>query len=349
MKKLILLLLSVVFVMGCKNDSDKKVVEKDNGKAAIQDSETDNNPQNQFTANQTTSALQKNEDETYSFRYNLKKGETYPFVLKTNTEQSLDNMGKKLNIQSSRTVVFDYFVEEVKNNQFYIKATFKKFAESAKSPNGTISYDTNSPKPTDKEVAQSWSVYKSITGESFEMVMNNRGKVVSVNGLEKVVSSAMKKLSGDFNPDEQKEIKQLLDYSLSKESIISQFEESLNIFPEKNIKVGEKWEDSQNINDGPVKGNNKVTRTFKEIKDGRATIVVSGIQDVSGTDKDEKSGVTANMKNHASIEGSVDLDFETGWIKKARITKSEKITTTYSKDNQKETEENSQTIITTVN
>ena len=42
----------------------------------------------------------------------------------------------------------------------------------------------------------------------------------------------------------------------------------MNIFPERNLKIGEKWEDVQNINEGPVTGKNTVTRTLKELKMG---------------------------------------------------------------------------------
>lgn len=354
MKKITIVLLSVLIFSACKNDketkeneNDKKTEQLDNQEVGVQN-ETSGNEVAE-TEEPGLTSVHQNEDGSYSFRYNLIKGETYPFALVINQDQKMSAMGQNINLQASRTVVFDYLVEDVENNQFKIKATFKKFSESSKTPEGSISYDTNNPKPADKDVAQSWSVYKSIAGESFNMVINNKGKVVSISGLPKVIDSAMKKLAGDFGLDDQKQIRKLLENSLSDASITSQFEESMNIFPDKAMKIGEKWEDSQKINEGPVKGENKLTRTFKEIKDGRATIVVSGVQDVSGTETEKNSGITASMKNHATIEGFIDLDYKTGWIKKAKITKSEKITTVYSRDDKKETENSSQTVTTTVN
>src|SRR5690606_38138990 len=114
---------------------------------------------------------------------------------------------------------------------------------------------------------------------------------------------------------------------LSDEAIKIQFEESLNIFPDKNLKVGESWEESQNISEGPIKGINKVTRTFQELNNGIAKIKVNGSQEVSGNES--RNGVTANMKNHATINGYIDLDMKSGWVKKMNITKKETASTTF--------------------
>lgn len=353
MKKLTIILLTAVLFAGCKKD-ENKIAESENGKTETAEVENGAGDGQSAEAGETAfsdtdSALKKNGDESYTFRYNLKKGEAYPFKLVVNSNQSLTSDGKTIKVHSSRTVVFDYKVEEAQNNQFTIKATFKKFAESSDSPMGQLSYDTDKSKPADKDVAMSWSIYKAITGQDFNMVMNNKGKVLSVTGLEKIIANVMTKVKGDFNAEEQKQIKELLDYSLSKESITSQFEESLNIFPDKSMKVGEKWEDTQNISEGPIKGKNRITRTFKEIKDGKAIIVVDGAQDVSGTNVEPNSGITAAMKNKATVSGQIDLDYETGWIKNGKITKTESVNTTYSKGDQKETETGTQTIVTTVN
>lgn len=82
---------------------------------------------------------------------------------------------------------------------------------------------------------------------------------------------------------------------------------------------------------------NRITRTFKEIKDGKAIIVVDGAQDVSSTNVEPKSGITAVTKNKATVSGQIDLDYETDGSE-PKITKTESVNTTYSKGDQKETE-----------
>ena len=345
--------LALTLFAACKNSKVDDLKDEETHEKVIDNTLGDSatlaeNGVSQSESEQET-ALQQNEDESYTLRYNLKKGETYPFELKINQEQKVSAMGQSASIKTSRTVVFDYFVEDISNGQFILRADFKKFSESFSSPEGTISYDTSGAKPSDKDAAENWLIYKAISGQSFQLTMNNKGKVISVKGLDKVISNSMAKLKNDFDEETRNGIKQMLEFSLSNEAIISQFEESLNIFPDKGLKIGEKWEDSQNINEGPIKGQSKVSRTFESIKDGKATISVSGTQNVSGSDTDSQSGITAKMKNNATLTGSVDLDLETGWIKKAKITQTENITTTYSQGDRSETETGTQTIVTTVN
>jgi hypothetical protein len=356
MKKPLIILSAVLVLASCKekaenvvgtNEKGEKLVVNESGDTLVlSQNDSVNIPEAEPVP--ANAALVKNEDESYSFRYNLKQGETYPFKLKISQNQSMSAAGQSMNLSTSRTVDFNYLVEEAKDNKFTIKATFEGFSESFNSPNGeTISYNTASVKPANQDAAQSWTIYKAIDGQSFNMQIDNKGKVLSVSGLDKVIANTLAKLKNDFTADEQKDIKDLLDSSLSNEAIKAQFEESLNIFPDKNLKIGGQWEDSQNLSEGPVKGQNKVTRTFKELKNGKAKIVVEGTQDVSGTQT--QNGITANMKNHATITGYIDLDVESGWIKKVNITKKETVNTTYTKDGQSETENGTSTTITTVN
>ena len=355
MKKALMILSLFIAMTACKESKDKventtETTENLSDESLGVNGDETIQSDNQDVTAESEVSLVKNEDESYTFRYNLKKGQTYPFDLKISQTQTMSAGGRNINLSSSRTVGFDYFVEEVMGNKFKLKATFKNFSESFKSPEGqTISYNTNSPKPADKEVAQSWLIYKAITGQSFTMEVDNKGKVHSVVGLDKIVANALSKLKSDFNADEQKEIKELLTVALSTEAIKSQFEESLNIFPDKSLKVGEKWEDTQNISEGPIKGQNTVSRTFEGIKDGSAVVTVKGNQEVGGKDSDKNSGITATMKNTATLNGKVELDLESGWIKKVNITKKENMNTTYQQGDQKETESGTQTIVTTVN
>ncbi|HUH35641.1 MAG TPA: DUF6263 family protein [Moheibacter sp.] len=354
MKKSLILLSVMALLTACKNQSNSS--ETPSGtteQTQLESNDAADLAQNDsLTLSENTenvvSALSKNEDESYSFRFNLKQGETYPFHLKINQKQSMSAAGQSMDISSSRTVDFDYLVQEVVGNKFKLKATFKSFGESFQAPTGeTIAFHTSQAKPADKDVAASWSIYKAISGQSFQMEVDNQGRVLAVNGLDKVQNNAMSQLKSQFNQEEQTYIKGLLEASLSNQAIQSQFEESLNIFPDRSLKIGEKWEDSQNINEGPVKGNNRVTRTFEGIQDGKATIKVNGVQTVSG--KETKEGITATMKNDATITGTVILDLESGWLNKVNVTKKETMSTTYQQGDQKETEKGTQTIVTTVN
>src|SRR5690606_1158862 len=152
-------------------------------------------------------------------------------LLKVNMVQSMSDGRQTQKLTNSRTTEMAYFVEDVTPNSFKIKATFKSFSEDFNSPEGeNLSYNTNSPQPKDKDIAQNWKIYKALTGETYQIEIDNKGKVLKVNGLDKVTSTVQSKLKNDFSAEEQKLLGELLKGTLNSEFIKMQFEEILNIF-----------------------------------------------------------------------------------------------------------------------
>lgn len=351
MKKSLIVLTIFALIASCKKENEKVVGTNENGeKLVINEAGDTVTLENDSVAviPPDGAALQKAEDGSYTFRYNLKKGETYPFSLKINATQSLSDGTQSQKLSNNRTTEVSYFVEDAVDNKFKLKATFKAFSEEFTSPEGEkLSYSTASGQPADNDIAKSWKIYKAITGETFQMEVDNKGKVLNVTGLDKVTSSVQSKLKKDFTAEEQKMIAELLKSTLNPEFIKMQFEETLNIFPDKSMKIGENWEDSQNISEGPIKGTNKVTRTFKSINGNIATITVNGVQNVNG--KESQEGVTMSMSNNATLKGSIDLDLSSGWIKKVNLTKNETVKQTMEGQGQKQTMTQTSTTKTTVN
>lgn len=348
MKKTLIIIVAFTFLAACKKENEKNTESPESGQSPA--SVGNESPAGDSLAMEMPSetSLQKADDGSYTFRYNLKKGETYPFLLKVNMTQSLSDGTQTQKMTSSRTTEVSYFVEEAVDNKFKLKATFKSFSEEYTSPQGEkLAYSTNSAKPADEDIAQSWKIYKAITGESYEIEVDHKGKVLKVAGLDKVNSAVQSKLKNDFSQEEQKLLGELLKGTLNQEFIKMQFEETLNIFPDKPMKIGEQWEDSQNISEGPVKGTNKVTRTFKSIDGNTATITVDGVQNVNG--KETREGISMSMSNNATLSGSIDIDPASGWIKKVNLTKSETVKETMEGQGQKQTLTQTSTTKTTVN
>lgn len=348
MKKILIVLVSMSLLTNCKKENEVVGENNQTGQDSITGENSNPEANDSIPAENAEASLQKAEDGSYTFRYNLKKGETYPFSLKVNMVQSMSDGTNTEKMTSSRTMDVNYFVEESNAGKFKLKATFKSFSEEFNSPQGEkLSYNTNSAQPTDKDVAQSWKIYKAITGESFQMEMDDKGKVLKISGLDKVNSAVQSKLKNDFNADEQKLLGELLKETLSEEFMKMQFEESLKIFPDKSMKIGDEWEDSQNISEGPIKGTNKVTRTFKSIKGNIATITIKGVQNVNG--KETQEGIIMTFSNNANLDGTIDLDVESGWVKKLSINKSETVKRTMEGQGRKQTLTQTSTTKTTVN
>src|SRR5690606_35053388 len=155
MKKILIVMVTFSLFTSCKKEENQARI-NGNGENLII-SEKDSLLQNDTILTDVPQdlSLQKTDDGSYTFRYNLKKGETYPFLLKVNMVQSMSDGRQTQKLTNSRTTEMAYFVEDVTPNSFKIKATFKSFSEDFNSPEGeNLSYNTNSPQPKDKDIAQ---------------------------------------------------------------------------------------------------------------------------------------------------------------------------------------------------
>lgn len=342
--------LSAFFLFAaCKKDAEKV----DNQEEQITETEnivTTEAPVTEDSLQVVTerTAISKTENGAYSFYFNLQKGAHYPFIFHSNDEQKVTSGPESAKMISTRGREFDYYVVDTINQSFVLRATFKRYTESSTGPDGiTLSYDTSKKRPTDPDVAANWLVYSAVVGEFFEMTLDKKGRVKKVTGLDKVRTNVKNKLKNDFTPEELSELDQILTASLSNEMIKSQFEENLNFLPDKDMKLGEKWEDSQNISEGPIKGTGTLSRTFEKLENNTATITVNGTQNVSGTQTE--GDMSAEMKSKSTLKGKVELDTETGWVRKFNLTKNEETTTTLRQGSESLVETGSMKSITTVN
>lgn len=342
--------LSVFFIFAaCKKDTEKVENQSEHTTESLIENSAAAEEADDLTISETDlSAITKTEDGSYSFRFKLKKGAHYPFVYHSNDEQKLTSGPQSVKMISTRGREFDYFVLDTVNQNFILKATFKRYTESSTGPDGvTLSYDTSKKRPGDPEVAANWLVYSAVVGESFEMTLDSKGRVKSVSGLDKVRTNVKNKLKNEFTAEELKGLDQILTASLSNEMIKNQFEENLNFLPDKNLKLGEKWEDSQNISEGPITGRSSMSRTFEKLEDNIATIAIQGTQNVSG--KDVQGDMSAEMKAQSTLNGKVELDAETGWVRKFNLTRKEDTTTTMRQGDESLVETGSLKSVTTVN
>src|SRR5690625_770630 len=173
MKKSLIILAVFALMTACKDKTSNTETDVSTTENVQNDENVGDVSLNEFETEEgintaSNTSLQKNEDDTYSFRFNLKKGDTYPFRMKITTDESMTMGDQSASMSSTRTVDFDYFVENINNTNFILKATFLNFSESFKAPTGeTISFNTAQGRPANEDVAKNWSIYKAISGQSF--------------------------------------------------------------------------------------------------------------------------------------------------------------------------------------
>lgn len=342
-------------VTSCKKDD--KVVGKDkDGNELIVNEKGDTIPQSEVSNDVKTDSLAKPEvvavtkgtDEKYSYQYNLEIGKTYPMSLSIKNTQSATDGKQSQKMTSESKKEIDYTVKDFKDGVYTLEVKSKQYSEKMTDPTGkSISYDTSSTKPSDKSIAVSWSIYKAMTGKTYTMKVDQKGKVISVDGLDAVKSSILNSVKKQVTAEEFKFFTQVINSSLSKEALSSQFEETMNIFPNKTLALNESWSDNQKIDKGPMKGNVSMKRTLTSVEPTNTTITVVGTQKLKGTESQQ--GMSMSADNNANVDGKILIDTQSGWINKVSLTKKETLKRTVEAQGQKQTMTESVTTVTTVN
>ena len=360
MKKIILAAAVITSIVACKkeNNEEKVVGKNDAGQELVVNEKGDTIVKTETSTvtdtivtpltENTVTAIKKNEDNTYDFRYNLEKGKTYPLTLTVKGVHTASDGKQNMKMSNENKKTIEYTVKDVNNGVYTLEVKSKQYSEKITDPQGkTISYDTNAAKPADKDVAFSWSIYKAMVGKPYTMKIDQKGKVIAVEGLETIRKQIENSVKSQLSADEQKLISEILKGSLNKEAISAQFQETMNIYPEKKLKLNETWTDSQKIDQGGMKGNVSLTRALANVDTKDTKITVKGKQNMSGSDSQQGLKMSAN--GNADVTGTILIDTQSGWINNVSLTKKETLKRTIEGQGQKQTMTETVTTTTMVN
>lgn len=267
-------------------------------------------------------AFKAQADGTYTFKFNLEKGKTYPFTIVSTAKNTQSDGKQSMTMTQESTTGLEYKVKEVKDSTFVMDVTFKRFAEKMSDGKETVSFDTNGTEPKDEAAKQRWKFNKAIVGNAFEMEIDKDGKVQNISNLWKVRDKVKTSMKADIPAEQAGMLDEFLKAALSDESMQAMFEESVAYYPKKAVKKGDTWERSEKQG----KNSSKVTYTFDGVNGDLAVIKINGTS--KGNDSNSQKDPQGNtMKLFMSLEGkvngTVNIDKNSGWINSANISKDE--------------------------
>lgn len=330
MKKILLTITLIAALTACKNEEKPAVVGTNEEGQELVINETGDTVVYVAPAKPEAEIIKEKEkqdgikaesDGKYNFGLNLKKGEKYPFKIVTKSTTT-DSDGKQSQTMTQEsTTTLEYVVKEVKDSTFVMDVTYKQFAEKYSDGKETLSFDTNSATAPKEELLKlRYDFNKAVVGNTFQMEVSEKGKVKSINNLWNVREQVKTKLKGKMKPEEIKALEEILSVAISDEAMQAMFEESLAYYPKKAVKPGDTW----NRNESQGTASSKMTYTFEGLKGEIATIKLNGTS--SGVDsKTDPNG--SGMKLHQSLDGKVNgtvqINVNSGWIKDATMNKDE--------------------------
>ena len=249
----------------------------------------------------------------------LEKGKTYPLVTyQRDLQEITDPTGKKVSGISESTDEMSFTVNDFKNNVYDISINLLSKRNSQTSNGKTTVVDTKRPIPEENQLKMMWTINRSLTGNKLNMKMDNSGKVLSIAGFDPIYKKVSASTSSIIKDAKQREgfltnFKQNFDEKTLKD----QLSKNLTIFPAKGVKIGEKWNVTENASpDGKVKLTTYYT--LKNVNNGVAEIDVNGGIPLK-SDKKLADGVTHTISSQLSQNGTIKFDQNSGWLKNQNI------------------------------
>lgn len=256
------------------------------------------------------------QQEAVSLKLNLKKGDRYYMPSVNEMTMTMDMMGMSMDMSSNTTFGFEFYVEDVDENQIAtMDVTFKDIAFKANvagAPGAaqSIVYDSKKQTtPTDPAA----KAFAAMVGKSYKMKLASNGRIEEVQGLKEILSS----VASLVDAGSAVSFEGLIDEKSIQQSMSLMFD----IYPGKPVRIGDTWTKKDSIAMGFLNLEVAGTYSLQARSEGMSTV------EVASTIKMKPGGVfpgagmmdaTVNMSG--TQKGTFVISEDSGWIKEGAIT-----------------------------
>ncbi|MCC5943510.1 MAG: hypothetical protein JJT94_01140 [Bernardetiaceae bacterium] len=240
---------------------------------------------------------------------NVKKGDSFTVESFIQQDIAQEIMGMKQEQKTQTKITSLYEVLDVmQDGNMKIKQTYKSMMISSESMAGNMSYDSEK----DEEVPDFAQAQGALVGQSYTFTVTPTGKVVAVEGGDKLIEAIMANLNVD---DDQKEAAQKsLEAEYGEEKLKSDISTMFSVYTSKTVKVGDSWT-SKERKKGMMSFDMEQNFTLTEIKDGIAYIdVESKLNSLEDAEPTEMGGMMIEYNIKGNSKGKMQVDTNTGWI-----------------------------------
>ena len=254
-------------------------------------------------------ALPSCKNDGVTLKMNLTPGNRY-------MQSAIVNSKMEQGGQSATTMVqmdYLYAVSAGEGTDRKINVTYDRINMDMNRPGSKMSYDSKKDSVT---LTNPISMVGELTGKSFTMVVSETGEVKSVTGAAEMLNS----MADSSNPITIA-IRNQLAQQYNDSTIRSTMQQSLDVYPDKPVHPGDKWNKALHISSGGVVGVTCNTEyTLNEVTNGTAHISISaslsgntntpgGRIVISGTETgtmnmDVPTGLVSEMKMHQDLKMS---------------------------------------------
>lgn len=268
----------------------------------------------------------KSSGDAVDLKFNLDKGKTYVYSMKTHFDMNIEMMGKKMNTGGDMDFGFNMKVDDIdaQGNRM-LTDTYDAIRFKVSAMGMDMGYDSKNAGDTTKENMMSGmfrKIFGSMLGKAFKMTMSPKGEISKIEGLKEMVQSMSEHL--DIPENMKDKMQQQMQQSFSDDQIKQSFQQGFGFYPDKPVKVGDTWNKDmdRNMNNMAMKVNSKYS--VKEVTDNSVVLEVTGTIAAAGKDS---TATTSGIDMKGNTKGTMDIDRATGLAKKGTMEMNMKITT----------------------
>jgi len=268
----------------------------------------------------------KNTEKKYKLSFHLKPGDKYYYTITAATNMKLEVQEKVVENKNNATIGLIYEMLNDSAGNHLLRITYDSFHILTRKGEEEKEIDAaNAASSTDP----SEKILGIIKGSSVLMSINDKGKVVAVNGFNTMMDKIMASVNVSDIPSTQvQEIRKQLSAMLGDDFLKTNMEQNFGMLPDTGVYIGDSWKKDA-IQQGDMHLNSTGNFTLEEVDNGVAKIksssdfdnaiqnnpVIMGFKaaaDFKGKEEgtyavDINSGILTNAKSNTSMQGNVQV------------------------------------------
>lgn len=181
-------------------------------------------------------------DKVFAVSLTVEKGEKYNTHMSNEQETVITFNNQEMITKQKIEMDCSINILDVdKDKKVTISYTYDAMKIAVDTAGKKITYDS---KQNDKNNPLH-AIYSGVLGKCFTVQLDHKGKVLEVKGLDDIITSTIDNTPG--TQEQKQALRNSLKQSFSDEGLKSMFQQNINNYPPENIKVGDIWENKNEL------------------------------------------------------------------------------------------------------
>lgn len=249
-----------------------------------------------------------------SLNLNLVQGKEYRQNSETKMMMTQSFGGQTMDIVATIKGKMVYLVKSVTPASYDMDIRYESMSMDMQMPQATMKFSSENPAEGDMFS----QVLAAMINKSFQAQFSKTGKVISVKNIEALFATAFDKFP-DVSEAQKEQIKSQLKQSYGEQAFASNMEMMFAIFPDKPVKVGEKWTVESKLKSS-VTAN--ISSAFTYVEEGADFRKIHGDSKITAEENSayvNSNGMDMKFNMNGTMISDIKLDKKTGWVLEAKI------------------------------